>query len=244
MASIVVGKSAYVGGLQVLDLPRAKELVHRDDAKYVMAENDLQSLGQDIKELNRTRKKQVIKQFAAELVAARHGCGLSDYPEGIHVSEQAESDIDETVLHHPTSLCVFDDKLTTTYTRGLLAFNLCHEMALKYAFLDLDLGLCDMKPASNSQLVIAEAIYKSGAVDKKAITDSEDPDLGVSFLCLHCDPINRQRFTWLGLVCCQRGAPFVRELISRTLQIEHFRLEVDYFEKAEAAQMYAPIASK
>ena len=117
LASIVVGNWAYVGRSQVLDLPRAKELVHKDDAKYVMAENDLQSLVQDIRELNKTRKKQVIRQYAAELVAARHDCGLSGFPEGINVNEQAESDIDEAVLHHPTSLCVFDDKVTITYAR-------------------------------------------------------------------------------------------------------------------------------
>lgn len=201
----VLGVVTYLSSSQVLELPRANELVHKDDARYDITMADLEALGQDVTELNRVQKRRVLKEAATQLVEVRRECGLDGFPPDIVASRRPEKDINELLLHHPTSFGVTsDDHSHGSYSRAIdniLRLN-GQTFVASCQYLDPTADLTCYKLENKSQLCIANALYESIGTDAKTMDEMDA--MGASFICLRCEPINRGLLRWKGLVRSSR----------------------------------------
>lgn len=220
-AAKILGAEKYLTSSLVLEMPRATRLILKEDASYEITEADLETLGEDIMELNIIQKSAVLEDAAVKLKEARRECGLEELPTNIDsLSEQLEVNINKQLLCHPTAIGISYDKSQDFYIvslKKMLRLNaLTFSSPCHFSDPMLDLECEDV---DRYLLHIADALYDSVDIDAKTVADASA--LGCSFLCLRCKTENQVLFGWKDLVRVVADPKFLITSILK-LQILHF----------------------
>ena len=161
-----------------------------------MTNNDLEHLRKEILELNQRRWHQILEKFPPQFIRARLDNGLDPIPPNVH---DREEDIDEAVLHHPTSLC-YDALLghqITTFSTILTSMSLNNRSIHDVWARRIDLNRC--LPVPKRYLLVSDRLHSILAPDATSMLD-ERLKKG-RFICLRCHPLQRRPETWASLVC-------------------------------------------